>query len=415
MRSPRWIVVAALAVLLILPGCALVNTLVEYPTPTPPPQRALRPTFTPTATSLAPAEGVVQAPEATPTLVESTAPASQPEQPAAPTEPPPAPTEPPPPPTATPTPFVVVANDIARLRSGPGTDYELLGELAQGAQLTLAARNEAGDWWQVCCVNDQPGWISADLVTLQGSAEGVAVAANIPPPPTPTPSPTPQPEIVVANPRVNVRSQPAADAPVLGQVLQGQRLPIVGRDETGDWWQVCCYEGNAVWVAGEVVRAEGPLELVALSPDLPTATPTAEAVVTAATPEPLAEPGALAFAAAEESFPFNQDYFRVAARVEDAGGAPLAGYYLRVLNETTGQQWISARSADAWDVTAPNPDFADFREANLFFDTRGKAPLAANAYAVWLTDGRGQAVSPAVRLAQTDDEFQWLYVVFSGR
>lgn len=409
MRSPRWIVLVALAVLLVMPGCALVNTLVEYPTPTPRPQRALRPTFTPTAVSDAPAEAVVQAPEATPEPPTPEPPAAQVEQPTA----PPPPTEVPPTPTATPTPFVVVSNDIARVRSGPGVDYPQLGELAQGASLALTARNEAGDWWQVCCVDDQPVWISADLAALQGSAEGVAVAANVPPPPTPTPSPTPQPEVVVVNPRVNVRSQPASDAPVLGQVLEGARLQIVGRDQVGDWWQVCCFEGSTAWVASEVVRAEGPLELVALSPDLPTATP--EAAAAAATPEPATPAAEADFTQSSETFPFNQDYFRVAVRVQNAAGEPLTGYYLRTLNETTGQQWISNPSGDQWDVTAPNPDFADFREANLFFDTRGKAPLADNAFAVWLVDGRGRQVSPIVRLAQTDDEFQWLYVVFSGQ
>ena len=410
---------AALAVLIFMPGCALINLMVDYPTPTPPPQRALRPTFTPTATREAPVEAVVQAPTETPAPpVEQPQepPAEQTDQQAPPVEQPPTPTEIPPEPTATPTPFVVVSNDIARVRSGPGTDYEQLGELTQGAQLTLVARNDAGDWWQVCCFNDQPVWIAGELVALQGSADAVAVAANVPPPPTA------QPEVVVANPRVNVRSEPSPDAPVLGQVLSGARLQIIGRNEAGDWWQVCCFEGNSVWIADEVVQAQGPLELVALSPDLPTATPvpaeptaTPEAGAAAVAPETGAQPGDLVFSETNEVFPFTEDYFRVAAKITDAAGVPLDGYYLRVLNETTGQQWISIRSDDSWQVTAPNAAFADFREANVEFDTRGKAPLAANAYAVWLVDGSGRQLSPVVRLAQNDDEFQWLYVVFSGQ
>lgn len=425
MRSAKWIVLAALAVLLVMPGCALVNLLVEYPTPTPPPQRALRPTFTPTASRVAPPEAVVQAPEATPAPPPAEQPPQQPtEQPSepAPVEQPPAPVEPPAEPTATPTPFLVVSSAVANARSGPGTDYQQVGELPQGAQLSLVARNEAGDWWQVCCVDDQPVWVFNDLVTVQGSPDGIAVAANVPPPPTPTPSPTPQPEVVVANPRVNVRSLPGEEAPVLGQVLNGERLSIVGRNQAGDWWQVCCFQGNNVWISAEVVQAVGPLEQVALSPDLPTATPvppqatpTPETAAAATTPQPAASAGDTTFSQTSETFPFNQDYFRVAARIEDAAGAPLAGYYLRVLNETTGQQWVSNPSDDVWQVTAPNAAFADYRQANALFDTRGKTPLAANAYAVWLIDGRGRQLSPIVRLAQTDDEFQWLYVVFTGQ
>ena len=149
------------------------------------------------------------------------------------------------------------------------------------------------------------------------------------------------------------------------------------------------------------------------TPVPPTATP--EAAAAATTPEPTAEPGDLSFSETSETFPFNQDYFRVAAKVVNAAGTPLDGYYLRILNETTGQQWISDPSEDVWQVTAPNAAFADYREANATFDTRGKAPLAASAYAVWLVDGRGHQLSPVVRLAQNDDEFQWLYVVFTSQ
>ena len=158
---------------------------------------------------------------------------------------------------------------------------------------------------------------------------------------------------------------------------------------------------------------------MALSPDLPTATPTApptaEAAAVAATAVPPIQIGEFPFSDASETFPFNQDYFRVAAKVQDASGAPQDSYYLRIRNETTGQQWQSRRSSDRWEPTAPNAAFADFREANVAFDTRGKAPLAQNAYALWLVDGRGQAVSPVLRYAQDDDELQWLYVVFTSQ
>jgi hypothetical protein len=350
LRIPKLIVLVALAVLLVTPGCALVNSLVEYPTPTPRPQLALRPTFTPTAVptdtpaepTAAPAEVELLAASAvdTPT-VEAAAVAQTPEQVEQPTA-----TAEPPTPTATPDP--------------PTPTPE-------------------------------------------------------PPTPTPTATPEPKPEVVVSNPRVNVRSGPAASFPVLGQVLQGQRLEIVGRDEDGLWWQICCFEGQTGWLADEVVSAVGPLETVALAADLPTpapeATVTSEAVAAA---QPPAE-GALLFDLTEEiTFPFSQDYLRVGAKVNDSDDTPLAGYYLRVVNETTGQQWLSmVTGRGPWRGTAPSVDFADFRQANLIYDTRGKSALAGNSFALWLVDGAGRQVSPVVRYTQDDDEFRWLYVVWT--
>jgi hypothetical protein len=355
LRNPKLIVLAALAVLLLMPGCALVNALVEYPTPTPRPRLALRPTFTPTTVPTAAPEvpvetpaqvavQVIEAATATPAVEAVAQTPQQVEQPAATPEPP---TATPEPPTATPVP---------------------------------------------------------------------PTATPEPPTATPTATPEPKPEVVVSNPRVNVRNGPGESFAVLGQVLQGQRLEIVGRDEGREWWQICCFEGQTGWVAGEVVRAEGPLETVALAADLPTptpdATPTPAAVAAAAV---VSESGEFPFDVSEvTTYPFNQDYLRIGVKVNDADDIPLGGYYLRVVNETTGQQWLSApTSSGPWRGTAPSAGFADYRHANLLFDTRGKSPLSGQNFTLWLVDGAGRQLSPTVPYTQDDDEFRWLYVVWT--
>lgn len=149
------------------------------PTPMPTPTRPLRPTFTPTPQ-----------PTDTPTP-EPPTPTPQPTD--TPTEPPTATPEPPTPtPEAKPV-AVVSGSAQVNVRSGPGTAYPQLGSVARGAELEIVGRNAAGDWWQVCCVNGQPAWIVARLVTVR-NAEAVPVAANIPPPPVqPTRPPAPRP------------------------------------------------------------------------------------------------------------------------------------------------------------------------------------------------------------------------------
>jgi hypothetical protein len=86
----------------------------------------------------------------------------------------------------------VVTNNAANLRTGPGTNYGLAGTVDRGSQFEIIAKNPAGDWWQICCVNGQNAWVATFLVDTSGPVDGVAVAQNIPaPPPPPAPAPAP--------------------------------------------------------------------------------------------------------------------------------------------------------------------------------------------------------------------------------
>jgi len=146
--------------------------------PTASPTSPPAPTIAPTAT-VAPTDTVVPAtPEPTATPV------------------PPTPTTVPATSTPTPKPEIVVLGNV-NVRSGPSTLYPVLGRLEQGQQFEIVARNDMGDWWQICCLAGSEGWVVGELVDTVGPAEAVAVAGNIPaPPPTPTPAPptaTPEP------------------------------------------------------------------------------------------------------------------------------------------------------------------------------------------------------------------------------
>ena len=151
------------------------------PTPTLMPRTPV-PTFTPTPVGQAPAaaEPVVQAPavEAAPALVE-VAPADTP-----------VPAEP----TATPAPEtakLTVTSDNINVRRGPGTEFGTVGQVSQGMSFDVIGRNQAGDWYQVCCVNGEQGWIFGTLATVD-NPDLVAVAQAIPTPlPAPTAAPAP--------------------------------------------------------------------------------------------------------------------------------------------------------------------------------------------------------------------------------
>lgn len=81
-----------------------------------------------------------------------------------------------------------VTANVLNIRSGPGTNFPVVGAARQGDSGTIVGRSQDGRWWVV----DAPslpggqGWVSAEFVTAT-NVEDVPVVAS---PPTPVPTPT---------------------------------------------------------------------------------------------------------------------------------------------------------------------------------------------------------------------------------
>lgn len=110
-------------------------------------------------------------------------------------------------PRQVPTPYVIINTALLNGRRGPGTSFERIGQAAQGAELLLLARTADGAWFQVCCMANQPVWVSADLVIAKGPVDAAPVVTpqptplpqpTRPPAPPPTPVPTPMPPFDIA-------------------------------------------------------------------------------------------------------------------------------------------------------------------------------------------------------------------------
>jgi ABC-type branched-subunit amino acid transport system substrate-binding protein len=110
----------------------------------------------------------------------------------------------------TPTPEGVVAtiaSQIQNVRSGPGTNFDIIAVLNEGEQVRVIGTN-AQNTWLVIDYRGIQGWISASLPDIFGDLNTLPI---IQPPPTPTPSapPTPLPPaplVVQAEPDLVVES-----------------------------------------------------------------------------------------------------------------------------------------------------------------------------------------------------------------
>jgi len=240
--SKRNLLLLAIASLVLASSlaCALTELIARAPTPVPAPTRTPKPTFTATPVNTPTPEVPPTATPLPPTPTPAVPPTPTPVPPTPTPETPPTPTPLPPTPTPQPKPVAVVQGDKVNVRKGPGTAYPLAGQVTKGNRLEIVGKNQAGDWWQVCCVNNQQAWIVGRLVQVEGDAGIVKVAANIPPPPPPTaaprptatpkpaaPTPTPKP-LYVYNKAILQRCEPNAGITALEGTVYQNHKPFNG-------------------------------------------------------------------------------------------------------------------------------------------------------------------------------------------
>ena len=93
----------------------------------------------------------------------------------------------------------VTAPSGVNVRSGPGTNYPVIGLAPFGAEGEIVGRTADSQWW-AAAVPSAPGgvgWVSADYVAVTGADSVpvivVAPPVYVPPPPPAVPTPTPIP------------------------------------------------------------------------------------------------------------------------------------------------------------------------------------------------------------------------------
>ena len=209
-----------------VPPLAVLDTPVATTTPT-----AIPPTATPTTR-----------PSATPS-------------PTATTEPTPT-TTPSPQPTATQTttpsatpiqfPWLLTDESELALRQGPGLGYALLTTLAEaGLLLEVTGRSENGRWWQICCWQEETGWLLAETMAVPETAVSVPIISSETAPPLPR-------AIVQAEP-LNLRQGPSTDFDIVATASLDNEYEIVGRLADGSWLALCCEADQIVWSIREAL------------------------------------------------------------------------------------------------------------------------------------------------------------------
>ena len=153
-------------------------------------------------------------------------------------------------PTATPSDYRLrVKSEFQNVRSGPGTDYDVIGQVIEGAQARILGAT-LDHSWLVIDYRGQWGWLAAYLVDTFGDRNSAPI---IQPPATPTPAPTdtprpPQePDLIVLNAgpdRLTIGQATALSVTVANQGLSpASRFAVAGTFQPGSQY-------NSVILAG---------------------------------------------------------------------------------------------------------------------------------------------------------------------
>ena len=152
------------------------------------------------------------------------------------------------------------ATTAVNLRSGPSTDYPVLGVAQAGQTTEITGVSQDGGWWQIRVPTsispDGLAWVSGAYVVAYNTAGVPVVAAPPPPPPVVTPPPpnnNPTGTWVITTEPLNVRAGPGNEYPSYGKIPAGVPLQVTGKVD--NWLSVLmpAVPGGIGWVSGNYV------------------------------------------------------------------------------------------------------------------------------------------------------------------
>ena len=356
-------------------GCSAAG-LAQRVIPTPAPTRALAPTFTPTPETILPQIAITPPQNGTPGVIVIE-------------------------PGMNPSDFIPTATLIPQPNGTPVPGTELT-PIVQGTELTP-----------------------------------VEPTPTFPPPPPPTipPPPTPTPFIVVESGLVSLRSGPGVEYPLVAQL--GPRIPIaiIGQNPEGAWYQLCCVNGNTVWVtAAHVVVNNDPSSAPLLAPEppppptptpLPTETPTI-------TPTPTATTLPFERRQGPEFFPTNNEFLTIWVKLfigTPPTEVPADGYFLKVLFngvERLGTNGVRRSAPEFYAVGGQGSGYSNL-SFNLKYEYTPPDPksigstqtrlqlLGTGNWQVSVVDGAGNQLSDVVtfRTESAPGDFREVYITWA--
>jgi len=154
-------------------------------------------------------------------------------------------------PTPTPVPTSgtgTVVSALLNVRTGPGTNYAILGQLSHGQVVPLVGYRSSDANWVMITWNNTQAWVSGKPAYLQTSTN----IANLPvwgsSESTTTPTPAIGQATVTNAAYLNMRSGPGTSYSIVTVLTYGITADMLGRNTTTTWVKLKLVDGRIGWV-----------------------------------------------------------------------------------------------------------------------------------------------------------------------
>ena len=127
---------------------------------------------------------------------------------------------------------VNITSGTLNIRSGPGTNYSVIGSLNKGAAVTITG--STGSWFSIS-INGKTGYVSYSYIRLSSSAPATSKTGTV----------------NVSSGTLNVRSGPGTGYSVVGSLKKGNQVTITGT--AGSWYQIQ-FSGTTAYVSTSYVK-----------------------------------------------------------------------------------------------------------------------------------------------------------------
>jgi uncharacterized protein YraI len=140
----------------------------------------------------------------------------------------------------------VSAYRTVNVRSGPSTNYAILGVLAPGERAAVTGRGGTDNQWLQIDFNGRDGWVAFYVVNVSGDLRSVAPA------PATTGADVDTQVVILTRFNTNLRAEPRLNAAVLAVVPYEAELRAEARTADSAWVQVT-YEDQTGWLIASLL------------------------------------------------------------------------------------------------------------------------------------------------------------------
>jgi len=147
------------------------------------------------------------------------------------------------------------------IRTGPGTSYSRLGELAKGKTFTVTgtAKDSSGTIWYRLTLNGKTGYASSKYVTIKttSSSSGNS-SSNSGSSATVEKLTDTKVTVATKNDPLIIRSTPSKSGSELGRLKKGTTVDTTERtkDSSGVWWYKITYNGKTGYLSGSYLTVK---------------------------------------------------------------------------------------------------------------------------------------------------------------